>query len=154
MGQQESRIAPQKVLVDILAGRAVAVLAQDLLLKFDVLVREILVGFQKILLQLRVAVQLGDQVGEARAVVEFSAQPGQNVIRGEFNIEEKTLAAEIDKFIKLKDVPSYLCNSVDAIRNVGNFAAFDFTFVQPKRLEEMRLKLNEKLNAAGKPSMK
>ena len=76
-----------------------------------------------------------------------------------------------------------MTDAVDAIRNVGNFAAhplkdtntgqivdvepgeaewllevlealFDFTFVQPKRLDERKKKLNEKLQALGKPPMK
>ena len=38
-------------------------------------------------------------------------------------IEGRNLAQEIDAFIQLKDVPSYLSDAVDAIRNVGNFAA-------------------------------
>jgi hypothetical protein len=72
---------------------------------------------------------------------------------------------------------------VDAVRNVGNFAAhplketqtgaildvepgeaewlldvleglFDFAFVQPAKAREARERLNEKLQTAGKPAMK
>ncbi len=78
---------------------------------------------------------------------------------------------------------SYLSEAVDAVRNVGNFAAhplkdtntgeiveveegeaewlldvidalFGFTFVQPKRLEKRKKELNEKLSNLGKPPMK
>ncbi len=107
----------------------------------------------------------------------------QNVLREKFGIERSSLAQEIDNFIQLNGVPSYLTDAIDAIRNIGNFAAhplkdthsgeivdvepgeaewllevlealFDFAFVQPKRLEERKKKLNKKLNGIGKPQMK
>jgi hypothetical protein len=107
----------------------------------------------------------------------------QQILREEYKIQCPNLAQEIDKFIKLPDIPAYVKDAVDAIRNVGNFAAhplkdtqtgqilevetgeaewligvletlFDITFVQPKRLAEKQKKLNEKLKKAGKPPMK
>ena len=107
----------------------------------------------------------------------------QNVLREEYRIKHNSLAKEIDEFIGLSDIPSYLSEAVDAIRNVGNFAAhpskdvntgeianvepgeagwlievlealFDFTFVQPKRLEKRKKKLNNKLETLDKPQMK
>jgi hypothetical protein len=107
----------------------------------------------------------------------------QSVLREEFKIKHANLAQEIDEFIQKKDVPSYLTEAVDAVRNIGNFAAhplkdtntgeivevesgeaewllevneslFDFAFVQPKRLEERKKSLNAKLSAMGKPPMK
>jgi hypothetical protein len=107
----------------------------------------------------------------------------QDILREEFKIKHSNLATEIDEFIALKDVPSYLSEAVDAVRNVGNFAAhpqkntnrgeiidvepgeaewllevleslFDFTFVQPKRLAERKRSLNQKLQTLGKPPMK
>jgi hypothetical protein len=107
----------------------------------------------------------------------------QDILREQFKIKHPSLANEIDDFINLKDVPSYLTQAVDAVRNVGNFAAhptkdtntgevvevepgeaewlldviealFDFAFVQPIRLEERKQKLNQKLQAVGKPPMK
>jgi hypothetical protein len=107
----------------------------------------------------------------------------QGILREEFSIKHSNLAQEIEEFINLKDVPSYLAQAVDAIRNIGNFAAhplketntgaivdvepgeaewlldviealFDFAFVQPKRLAEKKQQLNEKLKAIGKPPMK
>jgi Domain of unknown function (DUF4145) len=107
----------------------------------------------------------------------------QSVLRDEFKIKHASLAQEIEEFIQRKDVPSYLTEAVDAVRNIGNFAAhplkdtntgemvevepgeaewllevneslFDFAFVQPKRLEERKKNLNAKLSAMGKPAMK
>ena len=85
--------------------------------------------------------------------------------------------------MKIKDVPSYLIESVDAIRNIGNFAAhplkdtntgeivdvepgeadwlldviealFDYIFIQPEKLKQMKDKLNNKLIKLGKSKMK
>lgn len=129
--------------------------------------------------------------GEAILVLDLSPKASaalsrrilQTVIREKFNITPKNLDKEIDDFIKLKDVPSGLAKSVDAIRHVGNFAAhplkytntgeivevepgeaewlldileqlFDFAFVRPKKLEEQINKLNAKLQSAGKPILK
>ena len=79
-------------------------------------------------------------------------------------------------------MPSYLAKGLDAIRNIGNFAAhptkskitgevvevepgeaewnldvleglFDFYFVQAKKLQEKRDILNQKLADVGKPPM-
>jgi hypothetical protein len=83
----------------------------------------------------------------------------------------------------MKDVPSYLAQAIDAVRNIGNFAAhplkdtntgeiievesgeaewllevlealFDFAFIQPIRLEQKKSALNQKLESIGKPPMK
>jgi hypothetical protein len=107
----------------------------------------------------------------------------QNILRDEFNIQCRTLADEINSFIALPSIPSYLVGAVDAIRNIGNFAAhplkntntgeivtvepgeaewlievldslFDFQFIQPKKLQERRKQLNAKLQDLGKPPMK
>ncbi len=128
---------------------------------------------------------------EAQIVLDLSPKASaalsrrilQNVIREEFKIRHRDLAKEIDDFIALPGLPSYLTDAVDAIRNIGNFAAhplkntstgevvdvepgeaewlievlnslFDFKFIQPKRLEERKNKLNEKLKGMGKPEMK
>ena len=82
-----------------------------------------------------------------------------------------------------KELPSYLASAIDAIRNIGNFAAhpikskssgelvdvepgeaewtldvleglFDFYFVQPELLKKKKNELNQKLQDAGKPKMK
>lgn len=118
-----------------------------------------------------------------KASAALSRRILQNVLREEFKIKHPNLAQEIEDFIHKKDLPSYLTQAVDAVRNVGNFAAhplkdtntgeivevepgeaewllevneslFDFAFVQPKRLEERRKTLNAKLAAMSKPPMK
>lgn len=95
--------------------------------------------------------------------------------------EGDTLSSQIDTV--LPQLPSYLAENLDAIRNVGNFAAhpmkdkstgeivdvepeeatwnldvleqlFDFYYVQPKKAEEKRKKLDAKLKSIGKPALK
>jgi len=119
----------------------------------------------------------------AKASAALSRRILQDILREHFNICYPSLAKEIDEFINRKDVPSFLTQAVDAVRNVGNFAAhplkdtntgevmdvepgeaewlldvlealFDFSFVQPIRLQEKKNKLNEKLQSLGKPPMK
>ncbi len=98
-------------------------------------------------------------------------------------IKGRTLSDEIDTLLKDGNLPSGLHDSVDAIRNIGNFAAhplkseqsglildvepgeaewtlevleelFDFYFVRPKRIQEKRDAMNAKLAEARKPHMK
>jgi len=83
----------------------------------------------------------------------------------------------------LPNLPKYLSTQVDAIRNIGNFAAhpsksnvtgeivqveqgeaewnpdvldalFDFYYVQPAKIEQKRKALDKKLSEIGKPPMK
>jgi hypothetical protein len=118
-----------------------------------------------------------------KASAALSRRLLQTILRKEHNIQHKSLAQEIDDFIALRGVPSHLSGAIDAIRNVGNFAAhplkntntgeivevepyeaewllevldalFDFTFVQPIRLKKRKDELNKKLQAIGKPPMK
>lgn len=119
----------------------------------------------------------------SKASAALSRRLLQKILREEFNIQHKNLAQEIDEFIQRKDVPTYLSEAVDAVRNIGNFAAhplkntstgeivdvepgeaewllevlealFDFAFVQPTRLQQRKDKLNNKLQTLGKPPMK
>ncbi|WP_434684296.1 DUF4145 domain-containing protein [Pseudanabaena minima] len=119
----------------------------------------------------------------AKASAALSRRILQDILREHFKIKHSSLATEIEQFIALKDVPSYLSQAVDAIRNIGNFAAhplkdtntgeivevesgeaewlldvleslFDFAFIQPNRLAERKKSLNEKLKSLGKPTMK
>ncbi len=107
----------------------------------------------------------------------------QNILREEYKIKEKSLSEEIQKFVLISGIPSHLTAAVDAIRQIGNFAAhptkdkatgeivpvemgeaewlieviealFDFTFIQPKKLEKRKKELNKKLEKIGKPKMK
>jgi len=119
----------------------------------------------------------------AKASAAISRRILQTLLRDECKIKPSGLAKEIDDFLEKQGIPSYLSDAVDAIRNVGNFAAhplkdsntgeivdvedgeadwlldvldamFDYLFVQPKRLEKRRKGLNKKLKSIGKPPMK
>lgn len=118
-----------------------------------------------------------------KASAALSRRLLQDVLREKFGIHHPSLAQEIDTFIARPDVPSFLGGAVDAVRNIGNFAAhplkdtntgeivdveageaewlldvmesvFDYAFVQPERLAQRQQKLNQKLQALGKPGMK
>jgi hypothetical protein len=115
-----------------------------------------------------------------KASAALSRRLLQNILQNHYNIKKKRLADEIREFVTRNDIPSHLANAVDAIRQVGNFAAhpskdvntgtivdvepdeaewlidvlealLDYTFVFPARLERQKQKLNEKLAAIGKP---
>ncbi|NOT03569.1 MAG: DUF4145 domain-containing protein [Anaerolineales bacterium] len=128
---------------------------------------------------------------EACSVLPFSPKASaalsrrilQDILIGKFEIKHRNLDKQIDEFINMKDVPSYLTQAIDAVRNIGNFAAhplkdtntgeivevesgeaewllevleslFDFAFIQPIRLEQKKSVLNQKLQSIGKPPMK
>ena len=107
----------------------------------------------------------------------------QNILREKAGVKKGDLSKEIQQIIDGSSLPSHLSESIDAIRNVGNFAAhpikststgeivevevgeaewildvleslFDFYFVQTAILKAKRDALNKKLSDAGKPSMK
>jgi len=106
----------------------------------------------------------------------------QNFLHNHLKIKKHSLAVEIKTFIETQKLPTYLLEAVDAIRNIGNFAAhplkdtntgeiievengeaewtlevlellFDFYFVQPERLKNRKDELNDKLVKLGKPKM-
>ena len=118
-----------------------------------------------------------------KASAALSRRLLQSILRDKFKIKEKTLALEIQKFIEKEGIPSHLTDAVDAVRNVGNYAAhptknlntgeivpvengeaewlieviealFDFAFIQPIKLERRRKELNLKLTEIGKPPLK
>jgi len=128
---------------------------------------------------------------EAAAVLSVSPKASaaisrrilQQLLRDECNVKKSSLAKEISEFTSREGIPNYLSEAVDAVRNVGNFAAhplkdtntgeivevetgeadwlldvidafFDYIFVQPQKLKLRKEKLNEKLAAIGKPKMK
>ena len=107
----------------------------------------------------------------------------QRLLREHLGIKKKDLAQEIDELLKNGGLPTYLAEAVDAIRNIGNFAAhplkytntgeivevepgeaewtldvlellFDFYFVQPNTAQSRKSALNQKLQQLGKPPMK
>jgi hypothetical protein len=132
-----------------------------------------------------------DDFKEAASVLSISPKASaaisrrllQHLLRDECKVKKSSLAKEIDEFIAKLGIPTYLAGAIDAVRNVGNFAAhplkdtntgeivevesgeadwlldvleamFDYLFVQPKRLEKRKKKLNAKLQSIGKPQMK
>ena len=107
----------------------------------------------------------------------------QNILREKAGVKKSDLSKEIDQVIESKQLPSHLAESIDAVRNIGNFAAhplkstntgeivdveageaewtldvleglFDFYFVQPALIAKKKDALNKKLQDAGKPPMK
>jgi len=129
---------------------------------------------------LEAAVVLADS---PKASAALSRRCLQHLIREKAGIRKSDLAKEIDELIQSKTLPSHLAEAVDAIRNIGNFAAhpikatasgevlpvepgeaewtldvldglFDFYFVQPAILKARREALNIKLAAANKPPVK
>ncbi len=96
-------------------------------------------------------------------------------------MKHSNLSNEIDE--AMSSLPSHLAGAIDAVRNIGNFAAhpiksertgevvdvepgeaewnldtleglFDHYFTQPTLLQEKREALNAKLADAGKPALK
>jgi len=118
-----------------------------------------------------------------KASAALSRRCLQNILREKAGVKKGDLANEIQQTIDSKSLPSHLSESIDAIRNIGNFAAhplkststgeiidvevgeaewlldvkealFDFYFVQPAILKAKREALNKKLAEIGKPPMK
>lgn len=119
----------------------------------------------------------------AKASAALSRRALQYLLREKAGVDPGNLADEIQQVIDSGQLPSYLVESIDAVRNIGNFAAhpiksqstgeivpvepgeaewnldvleslFDFYFVQPAVVKAKRDALNKKLGDAGKPSMK
>jgi hypothetical protein len=118
-----------------------------------------------------------------KASAALSRRCLQNILHDAAKIQARTLDQEIQMVINSGQLPSYIIDSIDAIRNVGNFAAhptksgntgeiidvkreeaewnldvleslFDFYYVQPAKITKKRDALNAKLSEAGKPPMK
>ncbi len=118
-----------------------------------------------------------------KASAALSRRCLQHLLREHANVSPGNLADEIQQVIDSNQLPSHLAESIDAIRNLGNFAAhpikssntgeilpvepgesewnldvleslFDFYFVQPAILKSKRAALNAKLVEANKPEMK
>ena len=118
-----------------------------------------------------------------KASAALSRRCLQNILREKAGVKKADLANEIQQIIDSKNLPSHLSESIDAVRNIGNFAThplkstasgeiveveageaewlldvlealFDFYFVQPAILNAKRDALNKKLIDIGKPPMK
>jgi hypothetical protein len=117
-----------------------------------------------------------------KASAALSRRCLQSILRQQ-GFEDKSLFNEIQKAIDSGRLPSHIADSLDALRNIGNFAAhpmkdtssgevlpvepgeaewnletieflFDFFYVQPAKTQKRKEALNEKLKQAGKPEMK
>jgi hypothetical protein len=118
-----------------------------------------------------------------KASAALSRRCLQNILREKAKVKKQDLSKEIDEVLASGKIPSHLAEGIDAIRNIGNFAAhpmkstntgeildvepgeaewtldileglFDFYFVQPAMLQQKRDALNKKLQEAGKPPLK
>lgn len=118
-----------------------------------------------------------------KASAALSRRCLQHLIREKAGIKKNNLADEIQALIDSQQLPSHLSEAIDAIRNIGNFAAhpmkstasgeiievepgeaewtldvldglFDFYFVQPAILKAKKAALDAKLASAGKPPTK
>ena len=118
-----------------------------------------------------------------KASAALSRRCIQSIIRLHLGIKRKDLNQEIQEVIDNKLFPSDILESIDAIRNIGNFAAhpiksnstgeilevepneadwnldvlemvFDFLFVRPAIVKKKKDALNAKLKDSGKPDMK
>jgi len=118
-----------------------------------------------------------------KASAALSRRCLQNLLIEQAKVTKSDLSKEIDQVLAVGQLPSYLAKAIDALRNLGNFAAhpikskntgeiveveegetewlldvleglFDFYFVRPEALELKRKQLNQKLKEAGKPEMK
>ena len=119
----------------------------------------------------------------AKASAAMSRRCLQDLLREKASVKPGDLSSEIDQVLASNQLPSDLADAVDAIRNLGNFAAhplkstntgqildvepgeaewlldvlealFDFYFVRPAQLAKKRAALDQKLAEAGKPPMK
>lgn len=132
-----------------------------------------------------------DDYGEAARVLALSPKASaalgrcclQRLLREELKVKHGNLADEIQEVLDRKNLPTMIAESVDAVRNIGNFAShpikststgqivqvedheaewtldvldmlFDFVFVQPAKAKAKRDALNAKLADAKKPPMK
>ena len=118
-----------------------------------------------------------------KASAALSRRCLQTILREKAGVKRSDLVNEIQQVLDSGKLPSHIVESLDGIRNIGNFAAhpikstatgeiievepgeaewnldtleslFDFYFTQPAATKRKRDALNAKLKAAGKPPMK
>ncbi len=119
----------------------------------------------------------------AKASAALSRRCLQHLLRTAAGVKPADLANEIQEVLDSGKLPTQLAESIDAIRNIGNFSAhpmkakatgeilpvepheaewtldvleslFDFYYVQPALIATKRAALNAKLASAGKPPLK
>lgn len=118
-----------------------------------------------------------------KASAALSRRCLQNLLRTAGGVKPGDLSAEIQQVLDNGKLPTAIAENIDAVRNIGNFAAhpnkskstgevlpvepdeaewnldvleslFDFYFVQPARAKAKRDALNKKLQDSGKPPVK
>lgn len=118
-----------------------------------------------------------------KASAALSRRCLQNLLRDAAKVKPGNLADEIQVAIDSKQLPTYVVEVIDAVRQIGNFAAhpmkskntgeilpvepqeaewnldvleslFDFYYVQPAVIANKKASLNAKLQEAGKSPMK
>jgi hypothetical protein len=118
-----------------------------------------------------------------KASAALSRRCLQNLLRSVASVKPGNLSNEIQQVIDSGKLPSGISDNIDAVRNIGNFAAhpiksestgqlvsvepheaewnlevleslFDHYYVQPARAKKQRDALNKKLQDAKKPPMK
>lgn len=118
-----------------------------------------------------------------KASAALSRRCLQHLLREHLKVKHGNLADEIQQVLDGRTLPSHLAKVIDAVRNVGNFAAhplkseksgeilpvepaeaewnldvlealFDFYFVQPGVIKKKRAALDEKLKESGQKPMK
>jgi len=117
-----------------------------------------------------------------KASAALSRRCLQNLLREAANVRPCDLYKEIQEVIDSGKLPSDIVNIIDAVRNIGNFAAhpikskssgeivdvepeeaelnldvlealFDFYFVRPEIIKKKKDALNKKLLDSGKPTI-
>ena len=58
-----------------------------------------------------------------KASAAISRRLLQKILQEKYKIKARNLDKEIDEFTSLNGLPSYISEAVDAVRNIGNFAA-------------------------------
>jgi hypothetical protein len=119
----------------------------------------------------------------AKASAALSRRCLQHLLRETAKVKHADLSREIQELLDRGTLPSHIAEALDAVRNIGNFAAhpiksqhsgevlevepgeaewnldvleslFDFYFLQPAILQAKKAALNAKLKEAGKPPIK
>jgi hypothetical protein len=118
-----------------------------------------------------------------KASAALSRRILQAILREKAKTKKRDLADQIDEVIALGHMPTHILEGLDAVRNIGNFAAhpikststgeivevepgeaewnldvleslFDYYFVQPALTAKRRAALDAKLKDANKPPLK
>lgn len=118
-----------------------------------------------------------------KASAALSRRLLQHILREKAGVQHGTLTHEIDEIIEKNVLPADLADDLDALRQVGNFAAhptketrtgeivdvepeeaawlldlleelLDFYFVRPAIRKQKRSQINKKLEGASKPLLK